>query len=115
MNDYATQYLGKIVSVKVDRPLGSKHPKFNYHYDVNYGYVPQTEAPDGEEVDAYVLGPTGALNDFSGECIAVIHRFDDEDDKLIVVAKGSNFSDEEIAKQVNFQEKYFTSKIIRTK
>ena len=35
-------YLGKIVNIIVDRPLGTKHPKHSYYYPVNYGYVPNT-------------------------------------------------------------------------
>ena len=35
-------YLNKIVKVKIDRPLGSKHPKYNFIYPVNYGYIPNT-------------------------------------------------------------------------
>lgn len=49
-------YIGKIVKVKIDRPLGSKHPKFDMIYPVNYGYIPGTISGDGEELDAYVLG-----------------------------------------------------------
>jgi len=44
------EFLGKIVKVKVDRPLGSKHPKFNWTYPINYGSLPKTKAEDGEEI-----------------------------------------------------------------
>ncbi|MDD2807520.1 MAG: inorganic diphosphatase [Patescibacteria group bacterium] len=113
MKDYAIKYLNKPVVVKIDRPLGSQHPKFNYHYDVNYGFVSQTVAPDGEAVDAYVLGVAEPISEFTGNCIAVIHRLDDDDDKLVVVSPGVELADVEIMAQVNFQEKYFTSEIIR--
>ena len=36
----AEQYLSKDVSIIMDRPLGSKHPKHGFVYEVNYGYVP---------------------------------------------------------------------------
>ena len=49
------QYLGKEVDVKMDRPMGSKHPKWGFVYPVNYGYIPNTISGDGEELDAYVL------------------------------------------------------------
>jgi len=111
--DYATKNLGKKVKIKIDRPLGSNHPDFNYIYLVNYGFVPGTEAPDGEEIDAYVLGVDKKLLEFTGKCIAVIHRCDDNDDKLIVVPEGKTYSDKEIMKIVHFQEKYFKSKVIR--
>ncbi|MEI7480142.1 MAG: inorganic diphosphatase, partial [bacterium] len=56
MKDLYSQYLGKAVQVIMDRPLGSNHPKHGFRYEVNYGFVPDTKAPDGEEIDAYVLG-----------------------------------------------------------
>jgi inorganic pyrophosphatase len=111
--DYATKYLGKIVSIKMDRPLGTKHPKWDFVYEVNYGFVPNTKAPDGHAVDAYVLGVDRPLKTFTGRCIAVIHRTNDEDDKLVVVEDNKSFSDEETMKLTYFQEKFFKSVIIR--
>jgi inorganic pyrophosphatase len=105
-------YLGKVVDVVIDRPLGSRHPKHGFTYEVNYGYVPGTKSADGEELDVYVLGVAKPLKKFSGKCIVIIHRTDD-DDKLVIVPKGGDFSDEEIEKLVEFQEKWFTHKIIR--
>ena len=35
----AKDYLGKKVNVIIDRKLGSKHPKHNFIYPVNYGYI----------------------------------------------------------------------------
>ena len=109
----STDYLNKIVKVKIDRPLGSKHPKYDFIYPVNYGFVPNTVSGDGEELDCYVLGVFEPLEEFEGICIAVIHRTNDDDDKLVIVPDGENYSDEEIEKLVEFQEKYFEYKIIR--
>jgi len=106
-------FLGQTVRVKIDRPFGSKHPRFGYVYPVNYGYISNTISADGGGLDAYVLGVSEPLEEFEGECIAVIHRIDDNDDKLIVVSKGKKISDEEINEQIYFQEQYFQSKIIR--
>jgi inorganic pyrophosphatase len=52
----ATEYLGKIVTITIDRPLHSKHPKHGFVYELNYGFVPDSMSPDGEELDAYVIG-----------------------------------------------------------
>ena len=82
-------------------------------YEVNYGYVPNTISGDGEELDCYVLGVDKPLDNFTGKCIAIIHRINDNDDKLIIVPEGINFTDEEIRTLTNFQEKYFESIIIR--
>lgn len=100
--------IGNVVKVKIDRPLGSRHPQHNdIIYTVNYGYIEGIIAPDGEEQDAYVLGVNTAVNEFEGKVIAIIHRYNDIEEKLVVAPDGMDFSDEEIAKQVHFQEKYF--------
>ena len=106
-------YLNKIVEVVIDRPMGSKHPKYNFIYPVNYGYIPNTISGDGEELDCYLLGVFEPLETFSGKCIATIHRIDDNDDKLIIVPNNREFSDDEIKVLTEFQERFFESKIIR--
>ena len=107
------KYIGNTVKVKIDRPLNSKHPKHGFVYSVNYGFVPNTISGDGEELDCYVLGINKKLESFEGKCIAVIHRTNDNDDKLIIVEEGKNYTDEEIREFTNFQEQYFESEIIR--
>lgn len=111
-NSLVEKYIGKKVDVVVDRPLGSKHPKFDMVYEVNYGYVLGTKAPDGEEIDVYILGVEKSVSKFTGVCIAVVHRLDDDDDKLVVVPEGVSFSRDEIVEVVHFQEKHFKSEII---
>ncbi|MDA3839799.1 MAG: inorganic diphosphatase [Patescibacteria group bacterium] len=111
--EYSKKYLNKTIHVKIDRPLGSKHPKHDFVYPLNYGYVPDTNAPDGEEIDAYVLGVFEAVNEFEGKCVAIIHRTNDDDDKLIIVPENKNYSDEQIIALTEFQEKFFKSEIIR--
>ena len=105
-------FIGTRVNVKIDRPIGSKHPQWEFRYPLNYGYVLGTMGEDGEPIDTYVLGVTTPPEEFSGVCIAVIHRFQDED-KLVVAPEGQNYSDEHIAELTDFQEKYFRSVIIR--
>lgn len=107
------EYLGKIVKVKMDRPLGTKHPKHGFVYEVNYGYIPNTISGDGEELDAYVLGVHKPLDVFKGEVVAIIHRTNDDDDKLVVMEKGKNYTEEQIRVLTEFQEQWFDSVIIR--
>ncbi len=109
----AQKYLGKTVKISIDRPLGSKHPQYGFSYSVNYGFVPGTISGDGEELDAYDLGVNTPLAEFEGKCIAVIHRTNDNDDKLIIAPCGLCFSDDEIEEQTAFQEKWFQHIIIR--
>ena len=114
MNNYATKYLGQTVTLMIDRPIGTKHPKHSYFYELNYGYVPGTVAPDGEGVDAYIIGINYLLEIYVGQCVAVIHRTNDDDDKLIVVPPDYHeISNEEIYQAVNFQEQWFKSIILR--
>lgn len=107
------KYLNEVLEIKIDRPLGSKHPKHEFIYPVNYGYVPNTISGDGEELDTYVLGIYEPLENFIGKCIAIIHRTNDNDDKLVIVPEGKCFTDEEIKVLTDFQEQYFTSIILR--
>src|SRR5699024_1499529 len=105
----------KIVTVKVDRPMGSRHPRHGFIYPVNYGYIPETISGDGEELDAYILGIYEPLETFTGKCIAIIHRTNDNDDKLIVVPENLTFTNNEIRVLTDFQERFFDSEIIRDK
>ena len=76
----------------MDRPLGSKHPKFGFIYEVNYGFIDGIKAPDGEYLDAYYLGIDYPVDKANGICIAIIHRKNDDDDKLIVVPLGTTMT-----------------------
>ena len=107
------EYLGKTLEVKIDRTLGSKHPKFGFIYPVNYGYVPNTISGDGEEIDCYVLGVFKPIKEFKGKCIAIIHRTNDNDDKLIIVPNEKEYSDAAINALTEFQEQFFEHEIIR--
>ncbi|MCL5439199.1 MAG: inorganic diphosphatase [Patescibacteria group bacterium] len=111
----ASKYLGKEVEVFIDRPLGTKHPKHGFLYLANYGYIPNTKAPDGEELDVYFLGVNTPVNRVKGKVIAVIHRLNDDDDKLIVVPKNIELTNDEISIMIDFQEKWNKYEIIRVK
>lgn len=110
----ATSFLGKIVTAHIDRPLHSRHPDWGFMYPVNYGYLPGVPAPDGDDLDVYILNVTVPMWQFAGECIAVIHRLNDNDDKLVLVPQGQMVTDQQIRDQTEFQEKYFDSVILRT-
>ena len=105
--------IGKTVTVIVDRPLGSYHPKHkDLYYPVNYGYIEGVMALDGEEQDAYIVGVDKPVETFSGQVIAIIHREDDVEDKWIVVPEHLSFTKEAILKQVYFQEQYFRITVV---
>jgi inorganic pyrophosphatase len=108
----AKDFLNKPVSVTVDRSMGSRHPQYGFVYPLNYGFVPDTIMPDGEEIDAYILGVFAPCDKFDGVCIAYIQRLDDMDDKLIVVPQGVMYNDMQIRALTEFQERFFRSRII---
>jgi inorganic pyrophosphatase len=108
----SVNYLGKTITIQIDRPLGSPHPQHGFIYPVNYGFLPGTTAGDGEELDAYLLGVFEPVKLYTGVCIAVIHRLDDEDDKLVVAPHGSTYTPGQIRALTEFQERFFTSEIL---
>ena len=109
----ARQFLHKEVEVTIDRPLGSLHPRHGFLYEVNYGFIAGVKAPDGEDLDAYYLGTDKPLAIAKGICVAIVHRKNDDDDKLVVVPSRVSISDEEILKLVHFQEQFFDSVVLR--
>lgn len=105
--------LGDIVTVTVDRPLGSYHPKYkDMYYPINYGYIEGIIAPDGEEQDAYILGVDKPVERFTGKIIAIVHRNDDAEEKWVVCPEDVSYTKEEIMELLRFQEQYFQSEII---
>ncbi len=104
--------IGDIVTVIVDRPIGSYHPKYKeMYYPINYGYVEGITAPDGEEQDAYILGVNIPVKEYTGKIIAIIHRYNDIEEKWVIAPENMNFTIEEIKEQVDFQEQYFQFEI----
>lgn len=105
--------IGDIVTVTIDRPLGSCHPKYkDLYYPINYGYIEGVIAPDGEEQDAYILGVDKPLDRFTGKIIAIVHRADDVEEKWVVCPVGVSYTQKDIMEQISFQEQFFQSEII---
>ncbi len=109
------KYLGKIIKIHIDRKIGTRHPKHGFLYLLNYGYVPNTVSGDGEELDAYLLGVFEQVDDYEGKCIAIIHRTNDNDDKLVIAPVEKDYPDDAIEALVEFQEQYFKHILIRKK
>jgi inorganic pyrophosphatase len=108
-----TSYLGQRVAVVMDRPLGRGRPDQGFAYRVNCGYMPGTEVPYGEAIDACYLGVDGPLARAEGEVIAVVRRLRDDDDKLKAVPPGLQLSDGSIEEDVAFEEQWFEHRILR--
>ena len=107
----ARSYLGKTVHIEIDRPIGYVHHKGEYDlvYPINYGYIPGVLGGDGEEMDVYLLGVDAPVKEFDAHIIAIVHREDDVEDKLVGAPEGMTFTAEEIAATVHFQEQYYNS------
>ena len=112
-NQYSDM-IGKIYKVAIDRPIGSVHPKHKtITYGVNYGYIEGIIAGDGEELDVYVLGPDQPAKEITAKIIAIVNRLNDNEDKLVATTLDREYSNEEIKNAIEFQEKYYETKLIR--
>jgi inorganic pyrophosphatase len=108
--------LGTRVRIVIDRPIGTKHPKYKSTiYPINCGFIPKTISGDGREVDVYVLGVSETLKPFTEievDIIALIIREDDQEDKLVGSADGVIYTEAELLEKLEFQEKFFKSRVV---
>jgi inorganic pyrophosphatase len=106
-------YLGKTVTIEIDRPIGYEHHKGEktLHYPINYGYIPGVLGGDGEELDVFLLGVDHPVSTYTGRIIGIVYRADDVEDKLVMAPIGQSFTAAEIAAAVYFQEKYYQTTI----
>ncbi len=103
-------YLGRTVLIEMDRPIGTPHPKHpEIIYPINYGYIPGVLGGDGEELDVYLLGVDIPVSIYTARIIAIVHRTDDVEDKLVAAPEGKTYTAEEIAEAVFFQEQFHQS------
>ena len=111
--DLIRAYLGKTVTVQIDRPIGFHHVTKGIHldYTVNYGFLPGVTGGDGEEQDVYILGVDEPQETFTGPVIAAVRRADDNEDKFVAAPEGMVFNGKEIEEAIHFVEKYFDSTI----
>lgn len=72
----------KEADIVIDRPKGSRHPRFQFSYPLDYGYLKHTRSPDGEGMDIW-LG-----SDIEKGCDAIICTVDvlkkDSEIKLLI-------------------------------
>lgn len=104
--------IGKEIDVIIDRPIGTTYPKYkDMIFSVNYGYIDGFYGGDNEYQDVYILWEDKPLNNYRGKVIAIVHRLNDNEDKLVVYNYGY-LSSNEIEEAIKFQEKYFNYDII---
>jgi inorganic pyrophosphatase len=103
-------WLGREITVVIDRPAGSKHETHDLRYPINYGFVPNTVSGDGEPVDVYVLGTGAPLEVCFAKVVAVVVRSNDVEDKLVAAVAGT-WSAEAVTEAIAFQERFFDSRV----
>ena len=107
-----SEWLGKTVTVTVDRPYGSFHPHYpDTEYPCNYGYVEEVLAGDGEFQDAYVIGVHEPCESFTGIVIGIVYRRNDSEAKWIV-SKDPSVNHQEVIDTIGELEQYFDTRII---
>ncbi len=94
--------------IKIDRPIGYVD-RYGNRYPINYGYIPDIIAGDGEEQDVYVLDIDYAVDRTSKPIIAIIKRKDDIENKWVAADK--EYTKEQIWEHVQFLERHFDSEI----
>ena len=106
-------YLGKTVTIGIDRPMGYVHVKGEKTliYPINYGYVPDVLGGDGEELDVFLLGVDHPVESYTGRIIGIVYRADDVEDKLVMAPEDVDFTVAEIEEAIRFQEQYYDSHV----
>ncbi len=94
--------------VFIDHPKGSKHPRFDFVYPLDYGYLKETTSPDGGGIDVW-FG-----SDERKVCDAVICTVDvlkkDSEIKLLI---GCTENEKLIALQTHNDSEYMSGLMIR--
>ena len=108
-HELVKSYLGKVVDIEIDRPIGYVHKKKAYDliYPINYGYIPGVFGGDDEELDVYLMGVEQPIERCTCRIIGIVYRRNDVEDKLIAAPDGMRFSAKEIAAAIHFQEQYY--------
>ena len=107
-------YLGKVVSIGIDRPIGYVHHKGakTLVYPINYGYIPGVLGGDAEELDVYLVGVDTPVQEYTGRIVGIVYRADDVEDKLVMAPEGVTLTAAEMAEAVRFQEKYYHTTVV---
>lgn len=109
----AYEFIDKTVRIEISKTKPQKVNKLQNIYPINCGYVPDVLDGDGKKIECYIVGIDKQINEFTGKCIAVLHKFDNTEDKLIVAPNDQNYSDNQIRDILKFQEKNYLNEIIR--
>lgn len=100
----------ELVTVKVDHQLGSTDDDNpSVVYPINYGYVDRGDYSEINRQYVYIVGVDVAVDEFTGQLIAVARRRDDSDRIWIVAPENICFTKQQLEEMVYFQEQYYDS------
>ena len=107
-------YLGQVVDIEIDRPVGYVHRKGDKTlvYPINYGYIPDVLGGDGEDLDVFLLGVREPVKSYRGRIVGIVLRADDVEDKLIMAPEGMTPTVAEMTEAVHFPERYYDSRVV---
>lgn len=106
------EYLGSIIDVTVDKPIGSRNSKYNFIYPINYGYTEDKKLGSNKKIGVYILGEFEALEEFRGRVIGIIKRKNHREDQLVVAKRLISYGKSDLEVLTEFQERYFESEVI---
>lgn len=107
--------LNKKITIEIDRPIGTLHPKReNVYYPINYGFVPGLMGGDDEEQDVYVIDSNVVKTSSEVKIIGIVIRLNDVESKWIGVEDEKlSYTINEIESIINFQEQYYEVIILK--
>lgn len=109
--------IGQELDATITRPIGTVHPRYkDIIYEVNYGVIKDYKLNDDRELKTYIVGesmPTELNGTYHGLVVGILHRLNDDNDRIIISPIGRRLSDEEIISKTEFVEGYFVTEIIR--
>ena len=87
----------ELVTVKVDHQLGSTDDDNpSIVYPINYGYVDRGDYSEINRQYVYIVGVDVAVDEFTGQLIAVARRRDDSDRIWIVAPENICFTKQQL-------------------
>ena len=94
--------------IVIDRPKGSLHPKWNWVYEANYGYLAGTSSADGEGIDVWV---GTSENQTANAVICIVDGLQNDSEIKILIS----CTNEEIEKIYDLHNKFESMKGILIK
>lgn len=106
-------YLGKNVTVIVDRPYGSLDLRSDGEMTCNCGYVQQpVTMEDNDDIEARIVGIYEPRESFTGTVIGIIYHKEDSHMHLIVAPPAWTINRNEIITQIGMVEQYYHTRMI---